>query len=109
MTKNPYKILGITKNTSIEEIKKIYKKIALECHPDKTLNEPDNIRDIMNTKFKEATEAYKIIIDNPNIDYKDSDDNYNYENYNYNDWIDMFSEFINTSAMCIPDLNNNVK
>ena len=97
MTKNPYKILGITKNTSIEEIKKIYKKIALECHPDKTLNEPDNIRDIMNTKFKEATEAYKIIIDNPNIDYTDSDDNYNYENYNYNDWIDMFSEFINTS------------
>ena len=100
MTKNPYKILGITRNTSIEEIKKIYKKIALECHPDKTLNKPDNIRDIMNLKFKEATEAYKIIIDNPNIDYTNWDDNYyyeNYENYNYNDWFDMFSEFINTS------------
>ena len=100
MTKNPYKILGITRNTSIQEIKKLYKKIALECHPDKTLNEAENIRDIMNSKFKEATEAYKIIIDNPNIDYTNWDDNYyyeNYENYNYNDWFDMFSEFINTN------------
>ena len=100
MTKNPYKILGITNNTSIEEIKKIYKKIALECHPDKTLNETDNVRDIMNSKFKEATEAYKIILDNPNIDYTNWDDNYYYDNYyydNYNDWFNMFSEFINTS------------
>ena len=99
MNKNPYKILGITKNNSIEEIKKIYKKIALECHPDKTLNEPEHIRDIMNSRFKEATEAYKIIIDNPNIDYTNIDDNYyydnfNYESYNYNDWIDIFSDFI---------------
>ena len=102
MNKNPYKILGITKNNSIEEIKKIYKKIALECHPDKTLNEPEHIRDIMNSRFKEATEAYKIIIDNPNIDYTNIDDNYyydnfNYESYNYNDWIDIFSDFINTN------------
>lgn len=102
MNKNPYKILGITKNNSIEEIKKIYKKIALECHPDKTLNETEHIRDIMNSRFKEATEAYKIIIDNPNIDYTNIDDNYyydnfNYESYNYNDWIDIFSDFINTN------------
>lgn len=102
MNKNPYKILGITKNNSIEEIKKIYKKIALECHPDKTLNESEHIRDIMNSRFKEATEAYKIIIDNPNIDYTNIDDNYyydnfNYESYNYNDWIDIFSDFINTN------------
>ena len=102
MNKNPYKILGITKNNSIEEIKKIYKKIALECHPDKTLNEPEHIRDIMNSRFKEATEAYKIIIDNPYIDYTNIDDNYyydnfNYESYNYNDWIDIFSDFINTN------------
>jgi len=102
MNKNPYKILGITKNNSIEEIKKIYKKIALESHPDKTLNEPEHIRDIMNSRFKEATEAYKIIIDNPDIDYTniyDNDyyDNFNYESYNYNDWIDIFSDFINTN------------
>ena len=36
MNKNPYKILGINENSSIEEIKKSFKKIALECHPDKT-------------------------------------------------------------------------
>ena len=98
MTKNPYIILGITKNTSIQEIKKIYKKIALECHPDKTVNEPEHIRDIMNSKFKEATEAYKIIIDNPDIDYTNWEDNNYYENFhNYKDWIDMFTEFINTN------------
>lgn len=98
MTKNPYIILGITKNTSIQEIKKIYKKIALECHPDKTVNEPEHIRDIMNSKFKEATEAYKIIIDNPDIDYTNWEDKNYYENFhNYKDWIDMFTEFINTN------------
>ena len=64
MNKNPYKILGINENSSIEEIKKSFKKIALECHPDKTLNEPQNIRDEMNNRFKEAAEAYKILLNN---------------------------------------------
>lgn len=104
MNKNPYKILGVTKTSSIEEIKKIYKKIALECHPDKTLNEPEHVRDMMNLRFKEATEAYKMLIDNPNFDYSNyNDTSYSYFNdtsysdYNYNDWIDMFSDFINTN------------
>lgn len=105
MNKNPYKILGVTKNSSIDEIKKIYKKIALVCHPDKTLNESENVRDMMNIKFKEATDAYKLLINNPNIDYdnyfasdfySNYDDSYN-DSYNYNDWINLFSDFINTN------------
>tara|TARA_B110000858_G_scaffold2862_1_gene3317 strand:- start:10285 stop:11199 length:915 start_codon:yes stop_codon:yes gene_type:complete len=102
MNKNPYKILGVTKNSSIDEIKKMYKKIALECHPDKTLNESENIRDIMNIKFKEATEAYKLLTNNPNIDYNNYWDSYDFtsnyeENYNYNDWINIFSDFVHTN------------
>lgn len=99
MNKNPYKILGINENSSIEEIKKSFKKIALECHPDKTLNEPQNIRDEMNNRFKEAAEAYKILLNNENYNYYDSFDDYGFDyGFNtYNDWMNMFSEFITTN------------
>jgi len=53
-----YEILGVEKNASKDEIKKAYRKIALQCHPDRN---PDNKQ--AEEKFKEATEAYDILID----------------------------------------------
>jgi len=49
-----YDILGINKNASQEEIKKAYRKKALEHHPDKGGDE---------SKFKEASEAYEVLSD----------------------------------------------
>ncbi len=53
-----YEILGITKNATAAEIKKAYRKKALEYHPDK--NQGDAKAEEM---FKKAAEAYEVLSD----------------------------------------------
>lgn len=53
-----YEILGVTKGASAEEIKKAYRKVALQFHPDR--NQGDKAAE---EKFKEAAEAYEILSD----------------------------------------------
>lgn len=55
---NYYDILGIDKNASSDDIKKAYRKIAKEYHPDKN---PDNKE--AEEKFKQAAEAYETLSD----------------------------------------------
>uniref|UniRef100_A0A8C7HDS6 DnaJ heat shock protein family (Hsp40) member B6b n=1 Tax=Oncorhynchus kisutch TaxID=8019 RepID=A0A8C7HDS6_ONCKI len=54
-----YQILGVQRNTSAEDIKKAYRKLALKWHPDKN---PDNKEDA-ERKFKELSEAYEVLSD----------------------------------------------
>ncbi len=51
-----YEVLGLTKNATEEEIKKAYRKKAIEFHPDKN---PGNSE--AEEQFKEAAEAYDVL------------------------------------------------
>ncbi|MBS1620815.1 MAG: molecular chaperone DnaJ [Bacteroidetes bacterium] len=53
-----YEILGVGKSASAEEIKKAYRKVAMQHHPDR--NPGDKAAE---EKFKEAAEAYEILSD----------------------------------------------
>jgi len=58
MKKDFYEVLGITKAATQEEIKKAYRKVAMQYHPDRN---PGN--KAAEEKFKEAAEAYEILGD----------------------------------------------
>jgi molecular chaperone DnaJ len=56
--KDYYKTLGVERTASKEEIKKAFRKLAHENHPDKTKNDP-----AASQRFKEASEAYSVLSD----------------------------------------------
>lgn len=53
-----YEVLGVAKGASADDVKKAYRKLAIQYHPDK--NPGDKAAE---DKFKEATEAYEVLSD----------------------------------------------
>jgi len=68
MSKDYYGVLGVDRNATEEQIKKAYRKKAMEFHPDKNQGDP-----AAETKFKEAAEAYEVL--------SDATKKSNYDNY----------------------------
>jgi len=58
MSEDYYKILGVQKNASEDEIKKAYRKLAMKYHPDHTKGDKD-----AEEKFKKISEAYAVLSD----------------------------------------------
>lgn len=91
-----YEVLGINKNATEDEIKKSYRKLAVQYHPDRN---PGNKE--AEEKFKEATEAYEILSDKEkrqNYDRFGFDGvNGSYSDFNssaaFRDFADIFSHF----------------
>lgn len=55
--KNFYDVLGVSKNSTADEIKKAYRKLALQYHPDRNKTKEAE------QKFKEVTQAYEVLSD----------------------------------------------
>ena len=56
--KDLYKILGVSKNDDADTIKKAYRKLAKDLHPDKTKGDKK-----LEDRFKEVSEAYEVLSD----------------------------------------------
>ncbi len=71
MKRDYYEVLGVSKSASQDEIKKAYRKVAMQYHPDR--NPGDKTSE---EKFKEAAEAYEIL--------NDSDKKAQYDRFGHN-------------------------
>ena len=80
---NPYKILGVDKNASQDEIKKAFRKKALEHHPDKGGNEE---------KFKQINEAYSMISNSNKRSHHDAMRGMDFDFFNNSPFGNMFGE-----------------
>jgi molecular chaperone DnaJ len=89
-----YEVLGVDRNASKEELKKAYRKLAMQFHPDRN---PDDKQ--AEEKFKEAAEAYEVLSSD---DKKATYDRFGHEGLNrggagsaqgFNDINDIFSHF----------------
>ncbi|MBI2429411.1 MAG: molecular chaperone DnaJ [Ignavibacteriales bacterium] len=87
-----YEVLGVQRSSSTDEIKKAYRKLALQYHPDRNPNNKES-----EEKFKEATEAYEVLSDQQKRQRYDQfghqglrggSDYHTYTNFN-----DIFSQF----------------
>ena len=86
MAKDYYNILGVDKNSSKDDIKKAYRKLAMEHHPDKNPGNPQS-----EERFKEVSEAYSVLSDDQkrsNFDQFGSAEGQNFNSgFNMNDFM----------------------
>lgn len=58
--KEPYSVLGLTPDASIDEVKKAYRELAKKYHPDKNADNP--LKELADEKMKEINMAYDAIM-----------------------------------------------
>jgi len=102
--KDLYKILNVNKNSSQNDIKKAYKKLAFQYHPDK------NSSDDAMEKFKEISEAYEILTNN---DKKRIYDNFGYDSVKgdlpFINPLDLFQSLFNVDFTGLGEnMNSNI-
>ncbi|KAD5317451.1 hypothetical protein E3N88_17397 [Mikania micrantha] len=74
-----YKVLGLNPNATKDEIKEAFRNIAKKFHPDKHSSSPKSVRDGATVRFKQASEAYEVLVD----DHKRADYNLRSNRSNY--------------------------
>lgn len=113
MTEDYYKILGLDKKCSEDDIKKAYRKNAILYHPDK--NQDKNEKDKRNAelKFKKINEAYEILSDPKKRKQYDmmghSGIHTDINGYNFHNPNDIFKKFFgNNDPFSIFELNPDI-
>jgi DnaJ-class molecular chaperone len=56
-----YDVLGVSRTASMEDIKRAYRKLAQDFHPDKLTGIPPAVAKLAEEKFKDVQEAYEIL------------------------------------------------
>lgn len=62
MISDPYSVLGVSRDASDREIKKVYRNLSRKYHPDSYANKPQAEADMAAEKFKQIQEAYNQIV-----------------------------------------------
>ena len=84
MGKDYYKILEVERNANIDDIKKSYRKLAMQYHPDKNPGDKES-----EERFKELSEAYSVLSDDTkrsNYDRTGNSDGF-HSGFNINDFM----------------------
>tara|TARA_B100000900_G_C20489926_1_gene679126 strand:+ start:58 stop:1092 length:1035 start_codon:yes stop_codon:yes gene_type:complete len=102
--KDLYKILGIDKSCNENDIKKAYKKLAFQYHPDK------NKSSDAESKFREISEAYDILM---NVDKRRMYDNFGYDSISGDipqiNPLDLFQSLFNVDFTGLGEnMNSNI-
>ncbi len=99
MPRDPYEVLGVRNDAGDQEIKKAFRQLARELHPDVNDHDPES-----EAKFKEAAEAYEILSDG---DRRATYDRYGHEGLRSGGYApnfdgfgigDLFSAFFGAAA-----------
>lgn len=56
-----YSVLGVSSSATDAEVKKAYRKLAMECHPDRCANSSEKVRKRANERFCEVNKAYEAV------------------------------------------------
>jgi len=108
--KDYYKILGVSKDASDEEIKKSYRRTAMQYHPDRNPGDKD-----AEEKFKVASEAYEVLRD---PEKRRIYDDYGIEGLKgtgftgfrgFEDIFSTFGTYLKTSLVLAQPLKNRVR
>ena len=83
--RDPYEVLGVGRDASEQQVKKAFRQLARELHPDVNAHDPD-----AEEKFKEAAEAYEILSD---AERRATYDRYGHEGLSSGGWAPNFDAF----------------
>jgi curved DNA-binding protein CbpA len=89
--RNPYEVLGIKQGASQEEIKRAYRELVKQYHPDQYGDNP--LRDLAEEKLREINEAYDTLTKNAQNSSSNNGNYGGYTNNNYNEnYGDIFQQ-----------------
>ncbi|WP_373897680.1 DnaJ domain-containing protein [Haloimpatiens sp. FM7315] len=103
--KNPYEVLGINENASIDEIKKAYRAMAKKYHPDQFTENP--LIELAEEKMRDINEAYDYLMKNHSSSNSYSQ-NYNSGSYK-NSSNGENSDYMNYQSIRMDIQNNNLR
>ena len=85
MPRDYYEVLGVSRDADDDQIKKAFRRLARELHPDVNSSEPH-----AEAQFKEAAEAYEVLSD---ADRRATYDRYGHEGLRSGGYAPNFEEF----------------